>query len=82
MVPRFITPLEDEYNKLFPGNPATLFYVTYPEEEHKAFVDMLQRAIDTKTPIEESDIIALLGEDAYRWGLEYMKDWGAEVRWK
>ena len=33
MIPRFITPLEQEYSRTFPGNPATWFYPGGDTEE-------------------------------------------------
>ena len=79
MIPRFITPLEQEYSRTFPGNPATWFYPG--EEREAAFFALLRQAIDSGTPLSEDDMIRFYGEKWYRWNLEYYRGWGIEITW-
>jgi len=81
MMPRFITPLEQEYSKTFPGNPATMFYVEGGERE-VAFRKRLREAIDTHTPLTQEDILDFWGDKAYERECEYLEDFlGMEIEW-
>ncbi len=73
-MPRRITKLEQDYNKLFPGNPATLFE---PTEE------MLRRAIETNTPISEEEVVTYLGKENYDEIKAHLESWyEMEITWK
>ena len=73
MMPRRITELEQEYSRTFPGNPATLFYPGGDAEE--PFRRRMRQAIDTRTPLGESDILGMIGEEGYRQYKEYLESW-------
>ncbi len=79
MIPRFITQLEQEYSRTFPGNPATIFYPR--EEQEAAFFSLLRQAIDSGTPLGEEDMIRFFGEDGYRWLVDYYAGWEIEITW-
>lgn len=81
MVPRFITDLEKEYNKKFQDNPATIFYPAEGEEE-QAFREMLQKAVETDTPLTEKDLEDFFGKKGYAWLKEWYKEWYGEITWK
>jgi len=81
MVPRFITDLEQEYNKKFQGNPAIIFYPAQGEEE-EAFRQMLQKAIKANTPLTQKDLEMFLGKKRYAWLKEWYKQWYGEIKWK
>jgi len=73
MIPRFITKLENDYNKKFPGNPATLFY---PDaEKEKPFREMLRQAIDRGEGLHEEELIAFFGDQSYREFKKYLEEW-------
>jgi len=74
MLPRFISPIEDAYNKKFKKSPATMFE---PTEE------MLKKAIETNTPITEAEIIAHLGKTNYDEIKAHLESWyEMEIVWK
>ena len=74
MMPRRITKLEQDYDKLFPGNPATLFV---------SAEEMLRRAIETNTPISEEEVVAYLGKKNYDEIKAHLESWyEMEIKWK
>lgn len=73
MIPRFITPLEQEYDRTFPGNPATLFYPGTAQEA--SFFEMLRKAIDRNAPLTKEEMLQYLGEEGYRQYKEYLEAW-------
>ena len=73
MMPRRITELEQEYNRIFPGNPAPWFYPKGDAEE--PFRRQMRQAIDIHTPLGESDIIDVIGEEGYRRYKAYLEEW-------
>ena len=79
MIPRFITKLENDYNRKFPANPATLFYPDKKKEE--SFKKLLRQAIDRKDGIREEELIVFFGEQAYREFKEYLEDWLGAITW-
>ena len=81
MTPRFITPLEQEYSKTFPGNPALLFYVEGGEQE-KVFRQRLKEAVRTHAPLTQEDILDFWGDKAYEREREYLEEFlGMEIKW-
>ena len=86
MMPTFVTEIEREYDRKFPGNPATLFF-PHDDKGEGAFSQMLKHAIETNTPITEEDVINFYGKDAYTLHKEYLDAWwevyGMEpITWK
>ena len=80
MMPRRITDLEQEYDRTFPGNPATLFH---PGTDREAsFFDLLRRAVDRGVALTRQDLIHYLGgEERYRGYVDYYAGWGIEITW-
>lgn len=79
MIPRFITELENDYNRKFPGNPATLFYPD--EEKEESFKQLLRQAIERGEGIREEEMIAFFGEQSYREFKEYLEGWLGAITW-
>jgi len=79
MLPRFITELENDYNKKFPGNPATLFYPD--EEKEKPFRELLRQAIDRGEGLRKEELIVFFGEQSYQEFKEYLEEWGGPITW-
>ena len=73
-MPRRITKLEQDYDKLFPGNPTILFV---------SAEEMLRRAIETNTPISEEEVVAYLGKYNYDEIKAHLESWyEMEIKWK
>jgi hypothetical protein len=82
MLPRIITPIEDEYNQKFKGNPATFFF-PYDDKGEGAFSQMLKHAIETNIPLNEQNMIDFYGKEAYMEQKTYIETWyEMEIGWK
>jgi len=55
MMPRFITPLEDQYDKKFPDSTATLFYPS-SDDGVAYFRQKLSEAIERNSPLTRSEV--------------------------
>ena len=55
MMPRFITPLEDQYDKKFPDSSATMFYPSSPEFV-EYFRQKLSEAIERGSPLTRAEV--------------------------
>ena len=82
MLPRFLTPVEIEYNKKFPDSPALSFYpASGLKEAEGEFEALLTRAIERGEALREEEVVAYYGEAAYRDLKEYLEEWGGPITW-
>ncbi len=71
MMPRFIDPIETEYDKKFPNSKATLFF---DYENSEKWLNLLKKAIEKNEPLKKEDIISYWGEKDFKKYLEELEE--------
>ena len=73
MTGRFITPLEQEYDKKFPDCKESKFF---PDTDAEAYFALLQKAIERGEAIKHEEMVELWGEEEYERERVYLREWG------